>query len=54
MEKKISLQYLSVSNGVEWCGVKWFRVTVMTLESLVEAINCTTTYVLFFAEFCRF
>ena len=24
-----------VSNGVEWCGVKWCQVSVMTLESLV-------------------
>ena len=25
----------TVSNGVEWCGVKWCQVSVMTLESLL-------------------
>ena len=29
-----------VSNGVEWCGVKWCQVSVMTLESLVGTIEC--------------
>ena len=27
--------YRMVSNGVEWCGVKWCQVSVMTLESLL-------------------
>lgn len=31
-----------VSNGVEWCGVKWCQVSVTTLESLV--IRCKDMY----------
>ena len=38
-----------VSNGVEWCGVKWCQVSVMTLESLVTGHLSNEMSIIFFS-----